>query len=97
MISQPNGSLHHENARRRNRFQECPCLRHSIVESIENLPRKKDYDNLLSNRDFRLILRTRRYACVINCLRIGDRGRTRIRWCVGGEKGAPPNNDREEE
>lgn len=25
-----------------------------IVESIENLPKKKDYDNLLSNRDFRI-------------------------------------------
>lgn len=41
----------------RDRCQERPCLRHSIVGSIED-SEKKDYDNLLSNRDFRLILRT---------------------------------------
>lgn len=31
---------------------------------------------------------------MIDCLRIGDRKRTRIRWCVDDEEGAPPNNDR---
>lgn len=37
-----------------------------------------------SNRDFRLILQTRRYACVIDCPRSAEpRERTRIRGCVG--------------
>lgn len=56
-------------------------------------PRKEAAAIRLSNRDFRLILQTRRYACVIDCPRNARRGRElrdacerRNRHCRRGEQ-----------